>query len=209
MSQYIQNYDSWKSLNESANGRLPADSLVKIPIPPTEKNQNHKLNAEAAAAYSAMVAAAAKQGVSWGLTDSYRPFEVQDRIFDWDLYRRTGKNRKKGSGGRVAAAVPGTSNHGWGSALDLRVSNKPGKTGYDAWVWFNAKPSPELQAINPKATTNAGVFGFTSLVKIGEPWHWEHKASAEKMKKGLTLSQSFPADIVGLVNQVTQNLQTK
>ena len=208
MSQYIQGYDGWRSLNESVNGRLPVDSLVKIPIPATEKNQNHKLNAEAAAAYTAMVAAAAKQGISWGLTDSYRPFEVQDRIFDWDLYRRTGKNRKKGSGGRVAAAVPGTSNHGWGSALDLRVSNKAGKPGYDAWMWFNSPPKPELQAINKNAKTNAEVFGFTSLVKIGEPWHWEHKASAKKMKEGKPLVPFFPADNPeGMANQVIQNLQ--
>jgi len=200
MNAYVKN---WQALNESANGKLDTTSLVKIPVKPGEADR-HILNSEAAAAYAAMVKAAAKQGISWGITGSYRPFEIQDKIFDWDLFKRTGKKRKKGTSGRVAAAYPGTSNHGWGSAVDIKV-----KKGDAAWNWFHAAPNAELLALNPTAKTNAAVFGFTTLANDIEPWHWEHKGSADKMKKGMPLAKTFPVGLDAVVSGVIQNLQTK
>ena len=59
-----------------------------------------------------MRAAAAAAGVDIGVTDSYRPYEEQV-----DLVRRKGLYSQGG-----LAAVPGTSPHGWGMALDVDVS---------------------------------------------------------------------------------------
>jgi predicted chitinase len=151
--------DFLNSVYEAANGRLDSSDLAPIPDA-TGKSTGHKLNPQAAKAYEEMVAAAKAEGVEWGITDSYRPYEVQDRIFDWDKYNATGLRRKKGTG--VPAAYPGTSNHGWGSAVDLKV-----RYGDSAHTWL---------------TNNAAKFGFSNPFSNPrtEPWHWEHLASAGK-----------------------------
>jgi hypothetical protein len=160
----VFDFKNWNSLNESENGKIPDSELVPIPVL-KGKNYGHKLNPEAAKDYSDMVDAAKRDGVVWGITDSYRSYKVQDRIFDWDLFRRTGKKKKKGTGGKITVAYPGTSNHGWGSAVDLIV-----KKGDAAHNWL---------------TKNASKFGFSPL--SSEPWHWEHKGSAKKIKGGTKL----------------------
>lgn len=159
MSKLLK-YSQWIQIQESANGQLPPNEVTPIPTLPTEKAK-HSLNPEAAAAYAAMVKAAAESvpPVSWGITDSYRPLEVQKRLV---------KQKGLYSQGGLAAA-PGTSNHGWGSAVDLKV-----KKGDAAHKWL---------------TDNAAKFGFSTIPR--EAWHWEHKASAAKMKKGATPNTEY------------------
>jgi hypothetical protein len=147
-----------KLIFEETNGKLTN-------LTPLSSNSNHKLNPEAAAAYDKMVKAAKEDGVTWSITDSYRPFEIQDKIFDWDYYKKTKKRRKKGTAG-TPVAYPGTSNHGWGAALDLVV-----KYGDKAHKWL---------------TDNASKFGFSNPFSNPrtEPWHWEHVESAKKLGSG-------------------------
>jgi hypothetical protein len=154
-------------LIESSNGKL--SNLTSI----STGGGNHKLNSVAASAYEKMVKAAKEDGVEWGITDSYRTFEVQDKIFDWDHYKSTGKKKKKGTSG-TPVAYPGKSNHGWGSAVDLKVK-------YDdkAHKWL---------------TANASKFGFSNPFKkpTTEPWHWEHLSSAKSLKSGATPVEEIP-----------------
>jgi len=153
-----------KLINEVSNGKLTNLTTIST-------GSNHKLNSEAAAAYEKMVKAAKEDGVEWGITDSYRTFEVQDKIFDWDYYKKTKKKRKKGTSG-TPVAYPGTSNHGWGAAVDLVV-----KYGDKAHTWL---------------TKHASEFGFSNPFKNPrtEPWHWEHVASAKKLSSGSTVTPS-------------------
>jgi Putative peptidoglycan binding domain/D-alanyl-D-alanine carboxypeptidase len=153
----ILNYRDWKRIYESSNGQLDSSELAPIPAPP-DSSQNHKLNPIAAKAYTEMVAAAAKDGIVWGITDSYRDIEVQK-----DLVARKGLYSQGG-----LAAAPGSSNHGWGSAVDLKV-----KRGSKEYRWLR---------------DNAANFGFSTIPR--EPWHWEHKASAEAVKSGESPSAS-------------------
>ena len=131
------------NLTEASNGLLNGSYLTSI-------GGNHKLNSEASVAYLKMVAAAKAEGVEWGITDSYRTLEIQK-----DLVKRKGLYSKGG-----LAAQPGTSNHGWGSAVDLNF--KVGKGNALEWL-----------------KKNAGKYGFTNIPR--EPWHWEHKQSAKNM----------------------------
>lgn len=151
---------------EAQNGKLT--NLTTI-------GGSHKLNSEAASDYLKMVNAAKKDGVSWSITDSYRPYEIQDKIFDWDHFNKTKKKRKKGTSG-TPAAYPGTSNHGWGSAVDIGV-----KYGDKSHTWL---------------VDNADKFGFSNPFKNPrtEPWHWEHLASAKKMKSGEEPIKEIPTD---------------
>ena len=109
----ILNYKGWKKVYEAANGQLGSNELAPIPVSPGS-SQNHTLNPIAAKAYAEMVAAAAKDGIVWGITDSYRTLDVQK-----DLVARKGLYSQGG-----LAAAPGTSNHGWGSAVDLKVKRE-------------------------------------------------------------------------------------
>jgi hypothetical protein len=120
---------------------------------------NHKLSPDAADAFIKMAADAKAQGVTVALTDSYRPYSVQDTIFDWDLYISTGgsrsdttgnksaKRKKKGTNGKVAAAYPGTSNHGWGNSIDVSGAEfkkfiRNHGTDY-GWSWYEGRSVDE------------------------------------------------------------------
>ncbi|HEX8647269.1 MAG TPA: peptidoglycan-binding protein [Thermoleophilaceae bacterium] len=87
-----------------ANGRLPSSALAPIP--------GGQLARDAAAAFNAMNAESERRfGVTLqpeGPLGSYRTYEHQ--VYLWQLYR---------SGRGNLAAVPGTSNHGWGLAVDF------------------------------------------------------------------------------------------
>jgi hypothetical protein len=151
---YLLNYSNWQKLHEAANGELPTADLESIPVLPTESGERHSLNPIAAEAYSKMVAAANADGIDWGITDSYRPLEVQKRLVkEKGLYSQGG-----------LAATPGKSNHGWGSAVDLDFKKGSGDAAY---TWLK---------------NNAAKFGFTTIPR--EPWHWEHKESAKTVKSG-------------------------
>ncbi len=118
------------------NGKIPASALAKV------GDTNHKLWAPAAESLTRMVADAKRDGVTIGITDSYRPYEEQV-----DLARRKGLYSQGG-----LAAKPGTSEHGWGMAVDLDLNNK-------AQAWMRA---------------NGDKYGFDENVPR-EPWHWAYK----------------------------------
>jgi D-alanyl-D-alanine carboxypeptidase len=99
------------------NGKIPANALEKV------GNTNHKLWAPAAENLNRMMQDAKAQGVTIGITDSYRPYAEQV-----DLAKRKGLYSQGG-----LAAKPGTSEHGWGMAADLDLNPKALK-----WMRANA-----------------------------------------------------------------------
>ena len=119
------------------NGRVPAAALTPI------AQGGHRLYAPAAAAWDSLVAAAAADGVSIRITDSYRSYDQQV-----DLANRKGLYSQGG-----LAARPGTSNHGWGLAVDTDVNDAR------TLDWIR---------------TNGPRFGFVEAVPR-EPWHWEFR----------------------------------
>jgi hypothetical protein len=89
----------------ASNGQLPASALSPIP-------GNGQLRNDAARAYIAMHMAAKRRGVSLTIIEgpirrTYRPLSAQNMA--WSIFQH---------GGNLAAR-PGTSNHGWGLAVDL------------------------------------------------------------------------------------------
>jgi len=111
------------------NGRLPETILVEVPC--LFGGPTVRLLTPAARAWRALRAAALTAGHSLkavSATDSYRPFDVQERIFR-DRYTTTrvpGMRAREWQGqlwfkrdpDLANAAVPGTSNHGRGLAVD-------------------------------------------------------------------------------------------
>ena len=107
---------------------------------------DHKLQTDAANAFIKMyedMPNNVKSSVK--LSDSYRPLNIQCNIFDWDKYESSGKRVKKGTSS-TPVAYPGTSNHGWGRAIDISPSNvqnwiRENGTKY-GWCWGEAKSEP-------------------------------------------------------------------
>jgi len=120
------------------NGRIPRDALEPV------GDTGHRLWAPAAQSFEELLAAAAADGVAIGVTDSYRSYDVQV-----DVVRRKGLYSQGGLG-----AKPGTSQHGWGMAVDLDLD-----ASAQAWM-----------------RTNAARFGFVEDTPR-EPWHWAFQPS--------------------------------
>ncbi len=115
------------------NGNIPREALAPIGI------ANHRLWGPAAASFRSMVVAARREGVEIGVTDSYRSLQGQEAV--------AAKKGLYAEGG--LAATPGTSNHGWGVALDLDLDPQ-------AQQWMRS---------------NGARYGFVEDVPR-EPWHW-------------------------------------
>jgi cell wall-associated NlpC family hydrolase len=136
-------YDGARSWGGYPNGLIPPSALCPIGV------AAHSLRCDAAAAYRAMSTAyAGAFGTPICITDSYRTYGSQVRLY----------------GQKPAlAAVPGTSNHGWGLAVDLCGGIEIFGTAQYAWM-----------------KANAGRFGFLhpDWAEPGrgreEPWHWEY-----------------------------------
>ena len=127
-----------------ANGNLDPAALCPLWSAPGET-----LRGDAARAFNAMSQDKARTtGTALCVTDSYRSYRNQVAVFS----ARPG-----------LAAVPGTSNHGWGQAVDL-CGGAQSFSGA-AYRWLKA---------------NAGRFGFTHPAwaepgrGMEEPWHWEY-----------------------------------
>ena len=127
-----------------ANGFLPSSALCPLWDAP-----GHRLSTAAAAAFNRMTKAyAASHGRGLCVTDSYRTYSEQVSVY----------HRKPG-----LAATPGTSQHGWGKAVDLCGGVE--RFGSAAYRWLQ---------------DNAGQFGWyhPAWAQPGgskpEAWHWEY-----------------------------------
>jgi cell wall-associated NlpC family hydrolase len=140
---YPPSFDGARAWGGYPNGLIPPSALCPIGV------GSHSLRCDAAAAYKAMSTAfAGAFGTPICITDSYRTYSSQVKLY----------------GQKPAlAAVPGTSNHGWGLAVDLCGGIE--RFGTAQYAWLKA---------------NAGRFGFLhpDWAEPGrgreEPWHWEY-----------------------------------
>ena len=95
-----------------------------------------------------MILAARKAGVTLVTADCYRDYAGQVYWRTW--WCNVGKCGN--------AAVPGTSNHGWGKAIDFHDLSGGLPTNGAAYRWLKA---------------NAGRFGWNNPILTNEAWHWE------------------------------------
>jgi hypothetical protein len=132
-----------RSTEGQQNGNLDPASLCPLWMAPGQR-----LRGDAAAAFEKLSRYhAATVGGPLCVTDSYRSYSEQVSVY----------RRKPG-----LAAVPGTSEHGWGKAVDFcgGIQN----SGSSAYNWMKA---------------NAGKFGWVHpdwaepSGSKPEPWHWE------------------------------------
>lgn len=115
------------------NGRIPTTAMVQVPELGQGDAPGSWMRPDAAAALTAMLQAAREDGVNID-GSGYRTYEGQADAY----YNPTNS---------LPHAAPGTSNHGWGIAVDLGT--------------------------NPWLIENAGRFGFTRPY-ADDPPHWQY-----------------------------------
>jgi hypothetical protein len=139
------------------NGELPANLVAKLDF------SSIKLEKHAVIQLNAMNKEfKAKFGVDIAMSGGNRSFDVQNSIFDWAHFDKTGKARKIGTNGGTAAAKPGTSQHGWGLAIDTSGMGDKGSAKFD----FLEQIGGKYGWVNPGWAKGSGA-GH-------EPWHREY-----------------------------------
>jgi hypothetical protein len=123
------------------NGSLPASVLFT-------QGPSCRVWSQAAGSLVALMVAAHRAGVNLQPEECYRDFAGQ--VYERNLWCSLGHCEN--------AAVPGTSNHGWGKAVDLRD-----QLGTVSWT------SPGYRWL----VANAGRFGWNHPGGVNEAWHWE------------------------------------
>lgn len=138
-----------------SNGRIPEGELCSIPWAP-----QHKLRCDAAEAMASLNEAyksdPAHNGANIGFTSSYRTVQGQHEARAMWCRRGACSN----------AAVPGTSNHGWATTVDLANFGGIGDFNQPNYKWMKK---------------NASRFGWYHPQNMEpggkgpqEPWHWEY-----------------------------------
>jgi hypothetical protein len=122
-------------------------SVVRIAAQHFTGSADNTMTKPTACAFGKMAEAASKAGIRLTINSGFRTYERQ--VYFWNCYKS-----KKCNNGNLAA-TPGTSNHGFGYALDINT----GATSTSTYKWM---------------ASNASRFGFRRTVP-SEPWHWEFR----------------------------------
>jgi len=163
---------------------VPPDLVVPaVPVKPGATNT--QLRADVAAAFEAMVADAATAGYQLQLNSAYRSFAEQQVLYDQFV---------QDYGAEVAAgraALPGTSEHQTGLAVDVGEVGLPddqvfGDTAAADWVAANAHRFGFILRYPPD---KADITGYTN-----EPWHLRYvgvELAGQMFANGLTMEEQF------------------
>ena len=125
------------------NGKIPLRQLCAL-----KTGTGQMLRCDAAHSFEAMAAAyQGKFGTPLCITDSYRSYEAQVSTY---------------AAKPTLAAIPGTSNHGWGLAVDLCGGVESFSSPQHSWL--KSKAGLYGWVLPPWAQANGSK---------PEPWHWE------------------------------------
>lgn len=180
------------------SGRLDEALLKEVP--------GGRLRADAADAWWRVLVAFKKRTrvslLPTSPADTYRIYAIQERIF-LDRYQRAWVQYAPGrvdqrfwngvpyyrKPGRAAAAVPGTSNHGWGLAIDVAGLGGFDSDLYDALEEIGAEHG--WDNINGRA--------------VREPWHWEYKPANDRRPAAAQEEDEFDMRTDAEITQLAAN----
>lgn len=144
----------------ATNGRLASSQLSQVSPPCLTYYR-------AAPSIVSLLAAARRDGIRLIPAECYRDYDGQVKVrADWCARSAC-----------HMAAVPGTSNHGWGKAVDFSDENGTLTFESAAYQWLKA---------------HAGWFGWNhpGVMEPGgsvpEPWHWEWVGDGGRMYPGIS-----------------------
>lgn len=176
--------------NKLPDNFIPKDLVyVNIPFIFSQKSEKEEMRKEAATAIEQLFTAAKTQGVRLLGVSAYRSYVTQESLFNMYV------NRDGYQKAITYSALPGTSEHETGLAIDVTGGN--GQCAAED-CFGNTTEATWLQ-------TNAAEFGFIIRYPKGkeaitgyqyEPWHLRYvgKSAAEDiMSRGITLEEYYHA----------------
>jgi LAS superfamily LD-carboxypeptidase LdcB len=138
------------------NGEIPESKLRSITNPTKYKGAissdsgRVRLYDKASIALDKLIAAAEKSGITVKINSAYRTVEDQKRVYAENC---------PGGICKILTAKPGTSNHGFGLAVDFATPELARiKNGDKLYEWL---------------VKNGATYGFARIKK--ETWHWEYQ----------------------------------
>ena len=159
----------------------------------TEVAKGYSVDSRIAEPLNSMLKAAEAEGMNIIICSAYRSIEKQTQVFNlsvqerlntglnyWDAYEDT----------KLSVALPGTSEHGLGLALDLisnqysELDEKQAETKEAKWLEENCYKYGFILRYPPEKTAETGI--------IYEPWHYRYvgEEDAKKiMESGMTLEE--------------------
>jgi D-alanyl-D-alanine carboxypeptidase len=172
------------------NHYKPKDLVeLKVPFISRKQNEKHLMRKEAAAALEVMFAAAKKEGILLKGVSAYRSNAAQTLLFN--RYVQLDGVEKA----RMYSAVPGTSEHETGLAIDIAGSNEKCAAsdcfaGSKEALWLD-QHAAEYGFIIRYPKGKEAITGYQY-----EPWHIRYvgkKISKEIAERGITLEEYFHA----------------
>lgn len=187
------------------NGQISTEDLITI-------QENKKLYKPAAESFKKIAEELLKLGLDYKLNNSYRSIGTKDdyktylsgqteftQWTAWSLYNKGKENPSDPIFGKYSqnpASPPGTSNHGFGLAIDIRIKDESKRV---------FRPNQDL--VQEWITENGSYYGWFWVGKNFnpvEPWHFEYKIEADKTLPSSNFTvQKTPTQI----NSETENQQ--
>lgn len=186
------------------NGNIPNKLLVQVDVDP-----KHRLLYTTAVKWKNTVAEVQRKygwtpqpSVGW---TCYRPHFEQVTLFSvhytpnyntsakFDRRVWNGISYWRRKGNTVAAAVPGTSNHGWGGAIDVRNLEEVGSTKFNEFA--------SVAVLNGLSHDEGAA--------VGEPWHWRDPETVTQVNNGIINTDTVPSVTVPTLPVAPQPTNSK
>ena len=160
----------------------------------------HRLTPKTAAAFSAMQAAALKDGIDIQLVSAYRSFERQQYIWEdkFERYSAEGLSPEAAIARILKySTIPGTSRHHWGTDIDITDGNV--KNERRLLVPSKFHNNGPFAALHKWMEANAHRYGFYLVytkdnARTGfsyEPWHYSYLPEAKAFLNGYDSRMAF------------------
>ncbi len=190
LSPFVGQTSDWRLLLANRNNVVTGYSpdTTSIPRANCQDGQDYRFDSRAYDDLMNMINAAADDGVKLTVVSSYRRYESQQRLYNKKVQYYKNKGYSDADAREVAAtvvAVPGTSDHGLGLAVDFNyLSPKYENTKELTWLRNNAEEYGFVMRYPKNKENVTGV--------IYEPWHYRYVGvdNAVKMNdEGLCLEE--------------------
>jgi LAS superfamily LD-carboxypeptidase LdcB len=149
------------------NGEIPTNKLRTILNESKYNNPNVnksdggrvRLFVDTSLALDNLLAAATHANIKLKINSAYRTYADQERVFKNNCSNAIGTGQCQVRPGKNLTAIPGTSNHGFGLAVDFaNIGGTLLSTSMPEYKWV---------------AENAPRFGFKRIAS--EAWHWEYQ----------------------------------
>lgn len=157
----------------------------------TEVEDGYRVDSRIADALRKMLADAQEEGLHIVMCSAYRSVQRQEQVFNESMQERLDRGMNYWEAyqdNAKSVAIPGTSEHGLGLAVDLisnqytKLDSKQAKTKEAKWLKANCHKYGFILRYPPDKTEETGI--------IYEPWHYRYVGvddATKIMEQGVTL----------------------